>query len=188
MVTYASDPEFPTSGDVLEFWFSAGPQKWFTRQDAFDDAIGDRFLTLHAKAANGGIDEWAMNPEGALALIIVLDQFSRNLYRTSPKAFATDEKALGLSQNLISKRQDIEFPITVRLWIYMPFQHSEDLEIQDRSIELFETIDDPENLRFAHIHRDIIEKFGRFPHRNQVLGRTSSAEELKFLADGGFSG
>jgi len=188
MVTYASDASLPTPADVLDFWFSAGPKKWFAREDAFDDAIGDRFLTLHGKAANGGIDEWAMNPEGTLALIIVLDQFSRNLYRNSPKAFATDEKALGLSQNLISKRQDIEFPINARLWIYMPFQHSEDLEIQDRSIELFETIDDPENLRFAHIHRDIIQQFGRFPHRNQVLGRTSSAEELKFLADGGFSG
>jgi len=187
-VTYASDPDFPTPGDVLNFWFSAGPKKWFAREDAFDDTIRDRFLTLHGKAANGGIDQWAMNSEGTLALIIVLDQFSRNLYRNSPQAFATDEKALGLSQGLIAKRQDVEFSINVRLWIYMPFQHSENLEIQDRSIELFGTIDDPENLKYAHIHRDIIQKFGRFPHRNQALGRTSSAEELKFLTDGGFAG
>ncbi len=187
-MTYASDKELPTPGDVLDFWFSAGAKKWFARDDTFDAAIRDRFLTLHGKAATGVIDDWSKNAEGALALIIVLDQFSRNLYRNSPQAFATDEKALGLSLSLIAKRQDIEFPINVRLWIYMPFQHSEDLEIQDRSIELFGTIGDPENLRFAHIHRDIIEKFGRFPHRNQVLGRTSSAEELKFLADGGFSG
>ena len=188
MVTYASDTELPISGDVLNFWFSAGPEKWFAKDDAFDEAIRDRFLTLHGKAAAGAIDDWSKSADGTLALIIVLDQFSRNLYRNSPLAFANDEKALGLSQNLIAKRQDIEFPTNVRLWVYMPFQHSEDLEIQKRSIELFGSIGDSENLRYAIIHRDIIEKFGRFPHRNEVLGRTSSAEELKFLAEGGFSG
>jgi len=188
MVTYACDKELPTPVDVLDFWFSAGPNKWFSRDDTFDAAIRDRFLILHGKAATGAIDDWSKSADGALALIVVLDQFSRNLYRNSPRAFATDEKALDLSQNLIAKRQDTEFPINVRLWVYMPFQHSENLEIQDRSIELFSSIDDPENLRFARIHRDIIEKFDRFPHRNRVLGRASSAEELKFLADGGFSG
>ena len=188
MVTYAFEAELPTPGDVLDFWLSADPEKWFARDDAFDAAIRDRFLTLHGKAASGAIDEWAVIPEGTLALIIVLDQFSRNLYRNSPLAFATDEKALGLSQNLIAKQQDIEFPINVRLWIYMPFQHSEDLCMQERSIELFKTLDDPENLKYALIHHDIIRKFGRFPHRNQVLGRTSRAEEIKFLAAGGFSG
>ena len=187
-MTYASDTKLPTPNDVLDFWFSAGPKKWFAKDDAFDDTIRERFLALHVKAVNGSIEEWADNPVATLALIIVLDQFSRNLHRNSPLAFANDDKALGLSQSLIAKRRDIEFPMDVRLWIYMPFQHSEDLEIQDRSIALFETIDDPENLRFAHIHRDIILKFGRFPHRNEVLGRTSSVEELQFLADGGFSG
>ena len=187
-MTYASDSNLPTSKDVLDFWFSAGSKMWFTKDDAFDQSIRDRFLTLHGKAAGGGIDEWATGAEGTLALIIVLDQFSRNLHRNSPLAFATDEKALGLSQGLIAKRQDIEFPVNARLWIYMPFQHSEDLEIQERSIALFEAIDDPENLRYAHVHLDIIQKFGRFPHRNEVLGRTSSVEELKFLAAGGFAG
>ncbi len=188
MVNCVSDTSLPGASDVLEFWFSAGPKMWFARDDAFDKTIRDRFSALHGKAASGGIDEWSISAEGTLALIIVLDQFSRNLFRNSPLAFANDKKALGLSLNTIAKRQDIEFPTNVRLWIYLPFQHSEDLGIQERSIELFETIDDPKNLRYARIHHDTIEKFGRFPHRNKVLGRTSSTEELKYLADGGFSG
>jgi len=188
MVNCVSDTSLPGAPDVLEFWFSAGPKMWFARDDVFDKTIHDRFSTLHGKAVSGTIDEWSMSAEGTLALIIVLDQFSRNLFRNSPLAFANDEKALGLSLNTIAKRQDIEFPANVRLWIYLPFQHSEDLGIQERSIKLFETIDDPENLRYARIHHDTIEKFGRFPHRNKVLGRTSSTEELKYLADGGFSG
>jgi len=187
-VTYASDTELPSAEDVLDFWFSAGPKMWFAKDTGFDGTIRDRFSTLHHQAANGSVDEWSASAEGTLALIIVLDQFSRNLYRNSPLAFANDEKALDLSLKTIAKRQDIEFPIDVRQWIYMPFQHSEDLEIQQRSVALFATLDNAEGLRFAIIHRDIIRKFGRFSHRNHVLSRTSSAEELQFLADGGFSG
>lgn len=181
-------PDLPTPKHVLDFWFDAGPDKWFTKNDNFDEAICQQFLTLHQQASLGHVDDWTMTAEGTLALIIVLDQFSRNLHRNSSQAFATDEKALGLSQNTITKRQDIEFPQAARIWIYMPFMHSEKLEIQERCVELFRTVGNEENLKFAIIHLEIIQQFGRFPHRNEVLGRTTSAEELKFLSAGGFSG
>jgi len=174
--------------EVLDFWFSAGPKKWFSKDDAFDGLICKQFLSLHCQAAGGHLDTWSTSAQGTLALIIVLDQFSRNLHRASPLAFATDEKALGLSRTAIENKQDIEFPMGVRQWIYMPFMHAEELEMQERSVELFDTIDDPANIKAAITHRDIIRKFGRFPHRNEVLGRTSTAQELQFLAEGGFSG
>jgi len=173
---------------VLDFWFAAGSKKWFAKDDAFDADICKRFLHLHREAAKGNMDEWASSAKGILALIIILDQFSRNLHRMSPLAFATDEKALGLSHTTIEKKQDIEFPTGVRQWIYMPFMHAENLEMQERSVELFDTIDDEGNMKAALTHRDIIRQFGRFPHRNEVLGRSSSVEEIKFLANGGFSG
>jgi len=180
--------DLPRPEAVLDFWFSAGPKKWFTKNDDFDAAIRNQFLNLHCEAAKGNIDNWSSKIEGTLALIIVLDQFSRNLHRNSPLAFATDEKALGLSFGAIEKRQDIELPQGVRQWVYMPFMHSEQLEMQKRSIELFNTIDDAGNMKAALTHRDIIQKFGRFPHRNNVLGRVSNTEELEFLSNGGFSG
>lgn len=183
-----SESELPTPVQVLDFWFLAGSKKWFSKDDAFDGLICKQFLSLHRQAAGGHLDTWTTSAQGTLALIIVLDQFSRNLHRASPLAFATDEKALGLSHTAIEKRQDIEFPMGVRQWIYMPFMHAEALEMQERSIELFETIDDPANMKAAITHRDIIRQFGRFPHRNEVLGRTSTVQELKFLAEGGFSG
>jgi len=180
--------DLPTAKTVLDFWFSAGPKKWFSKDDAFDDDIARQFSALHEVAVKGQIDEWSSTPAGALALIIVLDQFSRNLHRNSPLAFATDDKALGLSQSLIDARQDIEFPADVRQWIYMPFMHAEGLAMQQRSVDLFTTTGNEENLKFAIVHLDIIKQFGRFPHRNNVLGRTSSTEELEFLASGGFAG
>lgn len=180
--------DLPSSQQVLDFWFSAGPKKWFTKDDAFDGHIREQFLSLHQEAASGNVDNWSSTAEGTLALIIVLDQFSRNLHRNSPLAFASDAKALVLSQTAIDKRQDVEFPQDVRSWIYMPFMHAEELKMQEKCIELFSTIDSPGNMKAAITHCDIIRQFGRFPHRNEVLGRTSSAEELKFLGDGGFSG
>jgi uncharacterized protein (DUF924 family) len=183
-----SETDLPIPAEVLDFWFSAGSKKWFSKDDAFDGLICKQFLLLHRLAAGGSLDTWSTSAEGTLALIIVLDQFSRNLHRASPLAFATDEKALGLSCAAIEIKQDIEFPIGVRQWIYMPFMHAEDLKIQERSVELFDTIEDEENMKAAITHRDIIRQFGRFPHRNEILGRTSTAQELKFLAEGGFSG
>ncbi len=183
-----SEPDLPPPEEVLDFWFSAGSKKWFVKDDTFDGLICKQFLTLHRHASGGHIDHWPTSAQGTLALIIVLDQFSRNLHRASPLAYATDKKALGLSRTAIEKQQDIEFPIGVRQWIYMPFMHAEDIAMQERSIELFETIDDPANMKAAITHRDIIRQFSRFPHRNEVLGRTSTAQELKFLAEGGFSG
>lgn len=179
--------KLPTNTAVLDFWFAAGPKKWFTKEDDFDAEIRTAFLPLHQQAVEGNLDDWADTAHGTLALIIVFDQFSRNLFRNSPDAFAADEKALGLSLKMIKKRQDIEFPQDVRSWIYMPFMHSENLGMQEQCIELFSAVGNEDNTRFAIIHRDIIKKYGRFPHRNAVLGRTSSAAELKFLADGGFS-
>lgn len=182
------DPDLPSAESVLDFWFSAGSEKWFTRNNSFDEEIRRQFLPLHHRAAKGNMDYWATRPEGMLALIIVLDQFSRNLFRNSPLAFATDEKALGLSRLAIEHHLDIEFPSSVRSWIYMPFMHSEELEMQETSVRLFKTINDKGDLKAALTHRDIIRKFGRFPHRNKALGRCSSPEELEFLSTGGFSG
>jgi len=188
VVSCVFDGQLPVSAEVLDFWISAGSKKWFYQDATFDGAIRDRFFDLHHEAARGNMDGWAAEAEGALALIIVLDQFSRNLHRNSSLAYANDTKALDLSHTAIARRLDVELPAGVRQWIYMPYMHWEDIEVQNTSIELFSTIGDPGNMKAAITHHGIIQQFGRFPHRNNLLGRTSSAEELKFLADGGFSG
>ncbi|MEJ2518190.1 MAG: DUF924 domain-containing protein, partial [Methyloceanibacter sp.] len=132
-------------------------------------------------------DAWLRNPQGRLAAILVLDQFPRNIYRGSPRAFATDEEALALSRDAIAAGADKELPPEQRAFLYMPFQHTETLADQRRSLELFEALGNPENLDFAARHYEIIERFGRFPHRNAVLGRVSTPEELAFLEQPGSS-
>jgi len=188
VVSCVFNGQLPVPGEVLDFWISAGTKKWFCKDDAFDSTIRDRFFDLHREAVREHVDAWTAEAEGSLALIIVLDQFSRNLHRNSPLAYASDAKAFDLSRNAIARQQDVEVPAGVRKWFYMPYMHSEDLEVQNTSIELFSTLDDPGGMKFAITHRNIIRQFGRFPHRNNVLDRTSSIEELAFLADGGFSG
>lgn len=175
------------AADVISFWTQAGPEKWFKKDAAFDAAIRDGFLQTHEAAKTGRHDDWAETPEGSLALIIVLDQFPRNIFRDDPRAFATDAKALAITNAAIAKGFDRKIEPPLQQFIYMPLMHSEHLADQDRCVAAF-TGGAPENRKFAEIHRDIIARFGRFPHRNAVLGRTTTPEEQVFLDQGGFAG
>jgi uncharacterized protein (DUF924 family) len=173
--------------DVLDFWREAGPSRWFRKDDAFDSDFRDRFLAAHEAAACGRFDGWGRRAEGALALLILLDQFPRNAFRGTPRRFASYAKARGSARAAIEAGFDKSMDAQLRNFFYLPLMHSEDLADQDRAVELARALGG-EALRYALMHRDIIEKYGRFPHRNAVLGRTTTPEEQKFLDDGGFAG
>lgn len=181
-----TDPLSPR--DVLDFWFAQEPETHFKADPAFDEEIRTRFGAAHEAALDGAFDGWAETPDGALALIILLDQFARNIHRDTPAMFAADAKALSLAHAAVEAGQDLELPAPARSWIYMPFMHSETLDDQDRCIALCERSGLDDTLHWAKVHADIIRRFGRFPHRNDILGRTSLAEERAFLANGGFNG
>ena len=174
--------------DVLDFWFSAGEEKWFEKSDSFDAEITARFRHHHEAAREGAYDDWQETANGCLALIILLDQFPRNIYRGSAEAFAADAKALGIAKAMVEKGIDMELPQNVRMWIYLPYEHCEELATQERCIELMQRSGLVDVIEWAHTHADVIRRFGRFPHRNAVLGRESTPEEIAFLEDGGFSG
>lgn len=178
--------------DVLGFWTSAGPAKWFARSDAFDSAIRLKFEPVHHAAARGQYDGWAADAEGALALLILLDQFPRNLYRDSAHAYATDGKARALATAAIEAGLDRQAADDLRRFFYLPYMHSESLADQETGIALYERLladtGDEGGLKWAILHRDIIARFGRFPHRNAALGRTTTAAEQTFLDEGGFAG
>jgi uncharacterized protein (DUF924 family) len=173
--------------NVLAFWREAGPSRWFRKDDGFDAQFRTRFLDAHEAAARGELDAWAGQAEGALALLILLDQFPRNAFRGTPRMYRTDAKARDLASAAIESGFDQLTEPELRNFFYLPLMHSERLIDQDRAVELARTLGG-EALRYALIHREIIEKFGRFPHRNEMLGRTSSPQERKFLAGGGFAG
>ncbi|PKQ04597.1 MAG: DUF924 domain-containing protein [Alphaproteobacteria bacterium HGW-Alphaproteobacteria-12] len=175
--------------DILDFWFAAGPQKWFAKIDAFDAEIRRNFADTYRAACEGRLDIWGEEVQGALALVLVLDQFSRNLWRGDHRAFAQDAKALALADESVRRRFDVEVPETARKWFYMPYMHAEDRAAQERGLICFTTrLHDPETLSFATEHAAIIRRFGRFPHRNAVLGRETTPEERSFLDEGGFTG
>jgi uncharacterized protein (DUF924 family) len=174
--------------DVVSFWSDAGPKKWFARDDGFDALLRIRFEAAHHAAARGDCAAWGETAEGALALILLLDQVPRNIYRNSPHAFATDGLARVAAEHAITAGHDQTIDMPLRVFLYMPFEHAEDLSLQALSVKLIAATGDEEFTRFADLHRDIIMRFGRFPHRNALLGRTSTEAELRFLADGGFSG
>ncbi|QFR34580.1 DUF924 family protein [Ancylobacter sp. TS-1] len=178
----------PRPVDILDFWRAAGPERWFEKDDAFDAAIRARFLDAYEAAAAGELDGWEETAEGSYALILLLDQFPRNLFRGSPRAFATDAAARNVADRAVARGFDRAFDLPERRFLYMPFMHSEELADQERCLALCEAADDPEGVHHAVVHRDIIRDFGRFPHRNPVLGRDSSDEEHAFLAAGGFAG
>jgi uncharacterized protein (DUF924 family)/TolB-like protein/Flp pilus assembly protein TadD len=172
--------------DVLHFWFEqVGPKQWFAKDEAFDNALRERFGALHARVVSGEEPAITATPRSALAAIVVLDQFSRNLHRGDPRAFAGDIRARGLARDALDRRFDVGLPADQRMFLYMPFQHSEDLGDQQRSVALFEALGNAEWTHFAHAHRNLIARFGRFPHRNAVLGRASTPEELDALAQPG---
>ena len=176
----------PPSHDVIRFWREAGPARWFKKDAAFDAEFKARFETAHHAGATGALDAWTADAEGALALLVLLDQFPRNAWRGSGHMFATDGKALAVARAAVDAGFDRRVDDALRAFFYMPFMHSESLADQERCVEL--CADLPDNLRFAILHRDIIRRFGRFPHRNAALGRATTPEEQRFLDEGGFAG
>ncbi|MFT3811133.1 MAG: DUF924 family protein [Micropepsaceae bacterium] len=176
-----------TAAEILEFWTAAGPAKWYAKDDAFDAAIAARFKAAYEAAAAGAYDGWAATPEGALALIITLDQFPRNMFRDDVRAFAADAKARDIANAAIEQGLDKQIAAPLNQFFFLPLMHSEDLADQDRCVAAFAG-GTPENRKYAEIHRDIIARFGRFPHRNAVLGRTTTPAEQAFLDKGGFAG
>ena len=182
---------------VLDFWFAPegatlpadGRPEWFRKDDAFDDAIRTRFRTVIAEALAGGLGDWCATPRGALARVVVLDQFTRNVFRGTPQAFAGDARALATANDAIARGFDVALSAHERRFLYMPFEHSESPADQERSVALFEALaretglDDP--VDWAVRHADVIRRFGRFPHRNAILGRPSTDEELAYLAQPG---
>jgi uncharacterized protein (DUF924 family) len=174
-------------GDVIAFWRDAGPPRWFRKDDAFDRAFRERFLPAHEAAARGDLDAWMRDADGALALCVLLDQFPRNAFRGTPRMFATDAKARDVARVAVDSGFDGQVDPALRQFFYLPFMHSEHPVDQALCVELTARIGE-ESARYARLHQDIIERFGRFPHRNAVLGRATTAEEQAFLDSGGFSG
>jgi uncharacterized protein (DUF924 family) len=173
--------------DVLAFWRADGPDKWFTKDDAFDAEIRARFLATYETAAAGRL-AWDTDPEGALALVIVLDPFPRNIFRNDARTFAADPIARQVTARAIERGFDQQVAPAERSFFYLPFEHSEALADQERCIALNRASGDAEALKWAENHADIIRRFGRFPHRNKVLGRATTPEEQAFLDAGGFAG
>jgi uncharacterized protein (DUF924 family) len=173
---------------VVGFWREAGPDKWFRKDAAFDDTIRARFLPAMEAAASGHLPDWEATAEGALALLILLDQFPRNVFRGDARAFASDPLARAVADRAIAQGFDQREPASERLFFYLPFEHSEDMTDQERSIVLVRALGDADLLKWAELHADIVRRFGRFPHRNAVLGRTTTAAEQAFLDQGGFAG
>lgn len=197
--TLPSDPRYAPSvsaSDILQFWFGEPgsvdylrPRSlWFTRSDATDRAIAERFGPAVEAALIGQHDDWAATPRGALALVILLDQFTRNIFRGTPRAFAGDARALALATRLVDTARDLALAPVERWFVYMPLEHSERLLDQYESVRLFERLaadglDAP--LEWARRHFDVIRQFGRFPHRNAILGRESTPAEIEFLKQPG---
>ncbi|WP_347137794.1 DUF924 family protein [Paracoccus sp. SSK6] len=171
-----------TALDVLDFWFSPEMEPhWFVKSDDIDARIRDGFAETHQAAHRRELDGWAETPDSALALVIVLDQFPRNIFRGTPRAFASDDLALEHARAAVDAGFDQQIDAGRRAFLYLPFEHSEDLPDQTRAVELFEALGDPGYLDYAIQHRDIIQKFGRFPHRNAILDRPNTPDEEEFL-------
>ena len=174
--------------EILAFWREAGPERWYKRDAAFDTVIRSRFLPLWQKAAAGGLSSWETSDDGVLALVIVLDQFPRNMFRDDIRTYSSDALAREIAGRAIERGADMRVEDALLEFLYMPFMHSELLSDQLRCVELFRITGNPENLRYSEDHADIIRRFGRFPHRNRILGRMTTSEEQAFLDQGGFSG
>ena len=182
-----------TPHDVVVYWQNAGPSKWFAKNDRFDEALSLRFEPMHMAAARGEHDDWeAQGAVGALGLILLFDQIPRNIYRKTAHAFATDGRARSVARKAVASGFDQEMEPPLRPFFYLPFEHSEDPSDQAFSVELFSAhslaTGDEESLKWAIAHSQIIERFGRFPHRNPALGRATTIDEKMFLSEGGFGG
>lgn len=180
----------PTATSILDFWFSNRAQPLhFKKDSAFDSNISQRFLPAYEAAAGGKLAHWEQTPTGSLASVILLDQFPRNMFRHSAKCFATDDLALKIAANAVNSGDDEKLGRLRRHFLYMPFMHSESAENQEISVRLYRKLGARKTLKYAEAHRDIIAEFGRFPHRNDLLGRASTPKEIAFLkekADSGF--
>ncbi|MDA9401364.1 DUF924 family protein [Bradyrhizobium sp. CCBAU 45389] len=183
-----TDARDMTPSGVLAFWREAGGERWYERDDAFDAEIKRRFLPLWQKASAGTLASWEDNDEGTLALVIVLDQFPRNMFRGTRQAFASDALARDVARRAIDRGADRRIDPVLLEFLYLPFMHSEHLPDQLHCIALFANTDNTENQKYARVHADIIQRFGRFPHRNRILGRDTTEEEQAFLDGGGFAG
>jgi uncharacterized protein (DUF924 family) len=187
------------AGEVLDFWFGrqGDPEygqfrnEWFRKDPEFDARVTARFADLYEEAVAGELGSWRDNAESCLALVIVLDQFPRNMFRGDGRTHAEDDRALGASAYAVEHALDRELPAFQRMFLYMPFMHSENVADQRRSVELFERLAGeegaPDVVSYAVAHRDIVERFGRFPHRNEILGRETTPEEAAFLTTEGSS-
>jgi uncharacterized protein (DUF924 family) len=175
-------------GDVLAFWRAAGPDKWFEKDPDFDTEVGARYGDLLRAAAEGRLANWEDTPQGALALAIVLDQFPRNMFRGDARTYATDAVARAVAGRALGRGFDQQVGVAERQFLYLPFMHSEDAADQERCVALARNYGDAEFTHYADHHAEIIRRFGRFPHRNVVLGRATTAEEQAFLDAGGFKG
>jgi uncharacterized protein (DUF924 family) len=176
------------AGEVLRFWFTELPrQQWFAGGAIIDEQVRSRFLDVHRMVAAAPEDVLLADAKTTLAAVIVLDQFSRNMFRSTPRAFANDAKALAIAQKAIAKGFAGALSGDERLFLYLPFEHQENVDAQARSVELISALGDPELTKYAQAHKDIIDRFGRYPDRNAILGRTSTAEEMEFLKGQGSS-
>ena len=180
--------EAQAPAEILRFWREAGPTHWYRKDAAFDATLRARFMALWECAVSGGLSSWEASDEGALALVIVLDQFPRNMFRDEPRTYCSDALALEVANRAIGRGADRRIEPKLLEFLYMPFMHSELLADQLRCVELFRNAGRPENLKYAEDHADIIRHFGRFPHRNRILGRVTTPQEQAFLDGGGFSG
>jgi uncharacterized protein (DUF924 family) len=173
--------------ELLDFWLGLGPEGWYRADATVDAAIRDRWGALWETARAGGLNDWRAAPESCLALVILLDQFPRNMFRQDPRAFASDARALAVARTAFLHGKDKRVELPQRQFFYMPLMHSELQSNQDQSVRLFLlNFGHDENLRHARVHREIIRRFGRFPYRNAALGRESTPEEIAFLKEGGY--
>ncbi len=179
----------PAVQEILDFWFGTpdsevygqSRMEWFKKDDGFDAQVKAHLLDHHEQAIEGHYDDWKNDPWSALALIVLLDQVPRNLFRGSPRSFASDAKALIIARHVVDRADDQDLLSVMRGFIYLPFEHSEEMEDQIISVALFDKLGRPESLDYAWRHHKIIDRFGRFPHRNEVMGRASTEEEIEFL-------
>jgi uncharacterized protein (DUF924 family) len=177
----------PTAQDVVDFWLGVGPDGWYNGGAALDTRIRDRYLGLWEAARRGACATWICQPDSCLALVVLLDQFPRNIFRDDPRAFATDARALAVAKSAVRRGHDKRIALPQRQFLYMPLMHSEMLPDQEKAVRLFLLNFGPgESLNHARAHRLVIRRFGRFPYRNMALGRESTPEEEAFLAAGGY--
>lgn len=178
-----------SADSILQFWRHAGPDRWFAQDGSFDEVCRQRFMRTYEAAARGDLNEWELSAQGALALLLLLDQLPRNMFRGTRRAYATDAAGVLAAERAIERGHDTGVEPALRRFFYTPFMHSEETAQQERSVALNEATGDPELAKWARHHRDIVQKFGRFPHRNAVLGRESTAAERAFLdSEEAFSG